>query len=120
MKRDPELIRDILLRIREESEGLLMGYDEFEDLGSQPEVAYHIQLIRDAEWVKTGTKMGGERPFHPPMRLTHKGHEFLDAVENDTVWEKGRQALQERSVSAGLEVLQSLLKSYAEKKLDLG
>jgi hypothetical protein len=102
MKRDMELIRKILIAIEqspsasppsEVQELQMEGY-------SEEEVGYHALLIIEAGLAKgkdiTGSGLG---PRGLITRLTWQGHEFLDAVQDDTRWAKARAIVKEQAGS---------------------
>ncbi len=97
MKRDLDLIRTLLLRLEdtEVPAGHLirLGPNELQIDGySGEEIAYHIQLMKSAGFVRElGTK---------PLRyglnysgLSWEGHEFLDSVRDDAIWRNTRTAV---------------------------
>lgn len=121
MRRDPDLLLAILERIEQESRGWMLDGAVFDDLAADDDVGYHLEQLEDAGFYEAGADLSiGEWKPGAPIRLTHEGHEFLEAARNPDVWEQAREAASEKSLDLTLEVLQSLLKSYAEKKLDLG
>jgi len=120
MRRDPDLLLAILERIERESRGWMLDASVFEDLGEETAVGYHLHLMEDAGfYVPGGTMSMGNWEPKAPLRLTHEGHEFLDAARNPDVWEQAREAVREKSLDLSLEVLQKVLQKYAEDKLGL-
>lgn len=88
MKRDMDLVREILLKVEE------IPFDgAFHDIavdGRSPnEVSYHVMLLHEGRFIEA-MDLG---VCWKPMRLTYGGHEFLDAARNDTVWEKAKTAV---------------------------
>jgi len=90
MTRDMELIRTLLLRI--DTDPRLDGMSSLfvqntEELGitghSMPEVAYHIRLLIEADFIKGNPNVAGGMPAI--VRLTWNGHEFLDDVRDPDV-----------------------------------
>lgn len=99
MKRDMDLVRDILLRI--EDNPLLDGTRELhfhsaEEMGLQnrsaDEVAYNFSLLVDAGFVD-----GAPGAFLPIIvrRLTWEGHEFLASIKSETVWAKTKERIKD-------------------------
>ena len=104
MKRDMELVRDLLLKIEQ------LPFDgAFHDVdveGRSPdEISYHIMLLHEAGFIEAAdlTTLGGV--CWKPLRLTYSGHEFLDAARNDTVWTKAKIAVLK---STGVVTLEGL------------
>ena len=53
------------------------------------------------------------------IRLTWKGHEFLDAARNDTIWKKALGHIKKAGVQVTLPVLEEVLKKAAKDLLGL-
>ena len=91
MIRDMELVRKILLNIER---GDLRGGVEGHDIDA---VNYHKALLIQANLVE-GTprySSSGQKPSDIPIgvmikRMTWQGHDFIDAIANDTKWEAGK------------------------------
>jgi hypothetical protein len=115
MKRDMELIRLSLLEVEgEEPAPDLSGYTEDQKV-------YHMALcieagLVDGEIVKDGN---GFPAATAAVRLTWKGHEFLDAARNDTIWKKTLGQVKKAGIAVTLPVLEDLLKKGAKELLGL-
>ena len=48
-----------------------------------------------------------------PISITWHGHEFLDAIKNDTVWQKLKAKLSEQSGHIPFQVLKEMATVYA-------
>jgi hypothetical protein len=106
MKRDWDTIREILLRLDAAAPGeVLFPEDRAE------EAAYHVDLLIEAGLV-TGPSAGvpgpGTRPL-AAMRLTWQGHEFLDTVRSDMVWQRTKRSF----AASGLAMTTDLIRSVA-------
>lgn len=103
MKRDMELIRRILLTIE-------AGKPVAELPGVTAEqLAGHIQLLDDAELVIARDVSDLDGPEFEIERITWKGHEFLDAARNQSVWNTVRRTLKEKAMTVTLGILQKML-----------
>ncbi len=119
MKRDMDLIRDLLLRI--ESDPTFDGvhwipFDKsYEFAGhSFEEVTYHVDLLFEARLIK-----GNDRGDAPMIRgLTWEGHEFLDDIKDSGIWEKTKARV---AVLPGvaLSVIAEIAKAEIKKRLGL-
>jgi hypothetical protein len=115
MKRDMELIRLSLLEVEgEEPRPNLSAYTEEQKV-------YHMALcieagLVDGEVVKDGS---GFPVGTVAIRLTWKGHEFVDAARNDTIWKKTLGHVKKAGVSVTLPVLEDLLKKGVKELLGL-
>lgn len=89
MKRNMDLVRAILLAMEAHPTGYaperftIAGYD-------QDVIGHHIYLMAQGELViaHDATTFGDASPIALPATITWKGHDFLDAVRNDTVSSK--------------------------------
>lgn len=95
MKRDPDLIRQILLAVEEKN-----NLDQLfpTNLGisgwSNSDIDYHALLLLEAGYLDgKATPMGQGNMMVIIERLTWDGHEFLDAARDDTRWEKAKSAI---------------------------
>ena len=111
MKRNWEVIREILIKLEE-----LPNTDSGLQLSDFPsekayEYAYHVELLIEAGIVEGQmSKAAGPGPAHFfAHRLTWTGHEFLDSVRSSTVWSKTKKAF----AAKGIEMTFDLVKSVA-------
>ncbi len=119
MKRDMDLCRDILLDL--ESKPFDPGSVEIKISGkSEEEISYHLMLLDQAGLVKAvDLSKSTQRMKWRATHLTWDGHEFLDASRNETVWERAKATLQDKSVGMTFEILKALLIEYCKQLLGL-
>ncbi len=95
MKRDMDLIREILFRLEEIGEGE-STLPPLSDLGySREKIGYHNYLLVDAD-LAFGYTVGRDSdvlPLCEVRALTWDGHEFLDAARDDARWFKAKSVL---------------------------
>ena len=121
MKRDHELIRNILLDIEERHPGFgLLNY-KFGDHGfdgvSDEALVGHIKLMMDAglieipasQWISSsGVSIHG---------LTYRGYDILDSIRDRDIWNMAKENV--LSVQdMGIEMLGKLARAYLKKKLE--
>ncbi len=103
MKRDMDLIREILLQVeRREPKQPLEVKIEGRD---RQEIVGHVRLLQEARFVEA-TFTGG--PTAMVHRLTWDGHEFLDSVRDPTVWAKVTKRLKKVGGFASVDVIKTL------------
>jgi hypothetical protein len=90
MKRDMNLIRAVLIEAEELPDDDAM-HDIFVEGFSDTEISNHVRLCDEAGFLDAEdlTMMDGVCCWKP-KRLTYEGHEFLDGIRSDTVWEKAK------------------------------
>jgi hypothetical protein len=111
VKRNWDTIREILTRLEE-----INPAEAHLELANFPvnraaEISYHMELLIEAGLIEGQmTKyIEQEIPAFFVSRLTWSGHEFLDAIRSNTVWEKTKKTI----VSKGLALTFDLVKSVA-------
>lgn len=116
MKRDMELIRKLLFAIEENPRQLAVdGYDK-------EVVKYHALLLIEAGLLdgKVSNTLANTSvvPSHIFVnRLTWDGHEFLDNIRRDEIWNTIKSEFKDASVSTIFNIGKELAESYAKKKL---
>lgn len=112
MKRDMDLVREILMVVAECDDRV--DYDVFvNDCYDKNFVIYTIELMKEAGLLKANvTKAyGGDYVSARIDSLTWQGHEFLGNIKNDKVWAKVKKILAKTCKSASIDVV----KKIAEK-----
>src|SRR5689334_8680677 len=112
MKRDMDLGRRILLDLEANPEATGHGSVELNIEGrGRTEVSYHVLLLRDAGLleavVRSTTGRAGLAVF--PTRLTYAGHEFIEASRKDSLWQKAKSVVLEKTGGLSLDVLKAVL-----------
>lgn len=131
MKRDMDLVRDILLDVEAANKpsmsNLLMAIGQSDE--NAIKLSYHLTMLIEQAQYLTGTKrmnvssaVGTEWLF---LELTWQGHDFLDDTRDSEVWKKTKTGI-EKLGGAGWDVVRSVAVAYAKQKakevlgLDLG
>lgn len=109
MKRDMELIRKILFKIEEDYISTALfnltidGY-EFND------VAYQCKLLYDAGLVDQYKAKYGNNTIYAFTvgGLTWDGHDFLDKIREDTIWNKTKETITKKGLPMILDVIKDV------------
>jgi len=83
-----------------------------ETLSHSPEEAkesYHLELAGDFGFV---TAVG-----RGTFRLTAQGHDYLDAIRDEGIWEKTKVVVSETGGNATLEIMKALAIGFLKKKI---
>lgn len=122
MKRDWDVVRLILTKLEELPDSLstLTYIDFYADDRIKPDadlteldrqVSYHMELLIEAGLV-VGT-MDDAVPLYAKEfrahRLTWSGHEFLETIRSDTVWNKTKESF----ATKGIDMTFDLIKTVA-------
>lgn len=109
MKRNLDLIRDILLYIENSNQTSFTTDDFFSLCKDSTELAYNIHLICSAGLVKANGAVTSDSPFPFPLYriyyLTNYGCDYIDSIREQTVWNKTKELLLKVGGSASLEVV---------------
>ncbi len=116
MKRDMELIRKILFYIEEngDSETLIRQWDI--EGHNFKEVSYHVKLLVERGLVNGRDSGISQYLLWYADSLTWEGHDFLDAIKNDTIWEKVKAGIKSKGLEIG-QVSFGVLKEYAKVEI---
>lgn len=108
MKRDMELIREILLQIERNDSPRNPIQIEIENTSAEI-ISYHIELLDEARLInaKDLSDTGGYE--WQAINLTWSGHEFLDASRNSKIWDGVLGSIREKGIGLGYEALKFML-----------
>ena len=118
MKRDWDCIRQILLQLEALGDatsvlcaGEVPGYDE-------QNVTYQMQLLGEAGLIEADCASGiGGEGFGMASRLTWRGHELLDNMRNQGMWNNIRKLIRERGLEVSIEAIKLAGKLVVQKVL---
>lgn len=123
MKRDMDLVREILLRAEAAEPGKeikpdIPGYGE-------EKIGLHVELMIDRKLIKGTTIPSGSGPAHRILtyridRMTWEGYEFLDAARNDTTWKKAKNKCLEATGGLAFEILKAYLTELGKEAIGRG
>lgn len=115
MKRNWDTIRELLAKVEE----CTLPTDMVRLVNFPPErhaeIAYHMALLIEAglvqgQVVKT---IGPEVKDFFAQKLTWSGHELIDSIRSDTVWNKTKTFFVEKGVDMSIDLIKSVAKEAA-------
>lgn len=117
MKRDMDLVRELLLKLEAEPfDGNLWSLDP-DGLGiggrTHEDIAYHLVLLID------GGLLDGERELSGGFvarKLTWAGHDFLDSVRDPKIWRTTKERVKEAG-GFTIEILTNVAKEIITHNL---
>lgn len=122
MKRDLELVRKLLLFFDEKPDPdhveipPIQGYDNLT-------IRYHLVLLYDAGYLRCEAVKpnGSDRVIYVlPFELTWSGHEFLDKIRNQHIWDEINANIKERGFrSASVDFVKKLADAAIRQKFGL-
>ncbi len=109
MQRDMELIRKILFKI-EDTVDNVAEYDLEIEGYTIEQVAYHCSILYEGGYIHAykGEYAGNGLYSFSVGRLTWEGHEFLDKIREDTIWNKTKDTIAERGLPFVFDVVKSV------------
>ena len=106
MRRDDDRIRAMMMEMEADPSPL-----HFLDADDADELAYfHMRLLIDEGFMEEVGKAGGQ------FRMTSKGHDFVQAIRDDTIWSKTKSATA-HVTGASLTILKDLALGMIRQKL---
>jgi hypothetical protein len=118
MKRDLELIRDILLFLENDKSPFdwKTGIKGTED---RVKYFYHIKILTQAGFIESIDMSSKSDPDWAPISLTWQGHEFLDAAKNDNAWKKIKDISKKEGGAMPFVLLKELLLGFIKSEFNL-
>lgn len=112
MKRNMDLCRKILFAIEEQYVDVVLYNISIEGY-SMEEVAYHCKILRDAKLISDyGAQYASDQIYSFGVgSLTWEGHEFLDKVREDTIWNKTKGVISSKLLPMTLDVVKDVATS---------
>ena len=115
MTRNWEIIREILLRLEStNTPNAYVNANSFDGLPEQ-EVAYNMRLLSDAGCIEArimdSSSGDGKINAALALRLKNAGHDLLDTMRNESVWNK----VKEKFTSSGIDMTIDLVVSVGKK-----
>ena len=126
MKKDLDLIRQIMLTLEENMEygknfqsAQLIEVMKDATLSAE-KLAYHIGLLVESDFIraKDHKYLSGEPTDYQIYTITSQGHDFIDTIRQDTTWNK----IKEKAYDIGgfsLSLLVDIGKEYLKKQIGL-
>ncbi len=121
MKRDMDLLRKILLTVERHEDDDSINNIQIDGC-SYDKIAYHVYLLKEAGLIDAVISYGMgsiKVANYSIFKLTWKGHEFLDAARNDTIWAKAKEKISTMGGDIPFELVPPLLIEIAKKQMGL-
>ena len=118
MTRNMDLIREILIRMRDHEHGYApkMSIEGYSD----EEISFHCYLLHDAGLIDAfvGTTMSSTSPDAVPRSLTWAGYEFIENAYDQKIWNESKEVMQKVG-AASFSVWTSVLTQTVMKNLGI-
>lgn len=112
MKRDMELVRKILFTIEETVDNVAECNFKVDNY-SMEQVAYHCALLFEGGYIENykGQYGSGELYTFVVGRLTWEGHDLLDKIRSDSVWNRTKETIINRGLPMVVDVIKDISSS---------
>ena len=110
MKRDKEFLRELLFEIESSEEGIHLVDFNFHSPPNELKKHYHLRLLCDSGYM-VSNKEGSA------YRLTAQGHDFIEAIRDDGIWEKTKKTVAETGGNATLEMVKVIAVGLLKNKI---
>ena len=109
MQRDMELIRKILFKIEDTVDNTGKTNLQIEGYAME-QVAYHCSILYEGGYIHSCNIKYGSNEVHlfSVGRLTWEGHEFLDKIREDTIWNKTKDTISEKGLPFVFDIVKSV------------
>jgi hypothetical protein len=111
VQRDMELIRKILFAIENKYVDTWLASNDIKIDGyDMKTIAYHCATLHDAGLISDYKGFYGSNELlnFGVGRLTWDGHEFLDKIKSDTVWNKTKDTIKQKGIPFVLDVVKEI------------
>ena len=108
MKRDDDFIRAMLLKIEASNEHHFVLKRTLSKTDEEKKREYHLEILSDKGFVHFDRDV---------FRLTSAGHDFLDAVRDDSIWKKTKETIKSSGGNATIEIVKSLALGFLKEKI---
>lgn len=109
MKRNWNMIREILLKVEALEPNALLTLDSF-PLDEHNEVSYHLEILEEAGLLRGNihkTPGGSPHNFHL-IHLTWLGHDFLESIRSDATWTEIKNRLSSKKIGMKIENIMAI------------
>jgi hypothetical protein len=130
MKIDQDYLKK-LLEAFEAAPTPIVDIDELEKSGIEydtDQFVFHMGILTDQGFIERDDRepgfglvrgIDGHMSWAAiPLRLTARGHEFIEALRNKEVWATIKHSFRDASVNTLWDVSRRLLEGYAQKKIE--
>ena len=120
MKRDLVLVRNILFRCEELEAGSTATRQYFSDLCAEPAIlGEHLGLLAEAGLLHVIDVSDSTGDDYIVRKLTWAGHEFIDSIRDEGLWQKAKKHVLKPGASWTLEILKEWAKNEIKQKMGL-
>ena len=115
-----DLVRDILLRLEEMTAPDQSLRPENVEGYTPYEVGYHIKMMCEANLINCTNAASHQYPMaYFAKHITWEGHDFLDAIRNESVWKQTKSVIADKGGSMAFEVVKQVAIEISKKMMGI-
>ena len=118
MKRDMDLVREILMVVSESSESIqaTVFVDEHNDIDK---VIYTIDIMNEAGLIKAHVQKAFQRGYISATvyNLTWSGNDFLDNIRSEKIWSQVKKNIAKTAGSVSFSVMQKMAEKIVKEAI---
>ena len=120
MKRDMELVRKILLATEaHDNPNVTFRIENVLTEEAEDQLMYHAKILVEAGMLNARVSSSAGSLYVTINGLTWQGHEFLDAIRDETVWNQTKEVVKGKGGSLPFEVIKALAVDFAKSMVGL-
>lgn len=108
MKRDMDLIREILIKLEALPPHDELASDEINCDKTEEEITEHMLLIEEAGLAEGLVTNFSDFKIISLQRLTNSGHDYLDMIRRDTIWNKIKETAREKGIELTIDGVKAI------------
>ena len=117
MERNWEIVRKILIQL-EQLGDTRSSLDPDQVTGFDPEtVIYHMKIMDEAGLIEARCTRSTSGLYCFAVRLTWAGHEFLDGIRDQQLWNRVKATVREKGLSLSFDVIKTAANALIAKIL---
>ncbi len=115
-----DLCRLILFKIEDEYKSTALSHLQIDGYDIEI-IAYHCDLLFEAGLIKSykSTYASDKIYFFSVGALTWEGHDFLDKIRENTMWNRTKNRIKENALPMTLEVIKTIATSLINDQLSV-
>lgn len=117
MRRDMDLVRELLLAIEGEGEDPLGWMVSVLPHRDPTLVSYHVQLLHEAGLIVAIDLSSCDGYDWRPKRMTYAGHDLLDSIRDPDIWGRTKGGV-EAAGGFTLDLMKALAKGFLKKQIE--
>lgn len=117
MKRDMDIVREILLAIESSNQNPMDVLDLNLPNRNRQLVSYHVHILEEAGLIDAINFSDDSEHDYRPQSLTWQGHEYLEVIRDLDVWTKTKEQM-EAAGGFSLDLVKALAKGFIKKKIE--